>query len=423
VLKVNRYRYFFLIAIVAVLGISVFYINSAQSESRLPQFMIEKQSGDENEMKQVKVLADYGVGRTSDRVDVTTTGTTYFSNGSFLNRVKNMNGYTPEKIKQLREKYHGFMRGKGDYLSFFENGEAVAYVTVPFDPRRNKQQDLQFHVSLLNKKNKDQSTYKIGIPNQVRYSTIYVEDVQMINQQLIVITNNNIRNKKNVDSYSAEFHTYTIDLSKKKTIDDKMIIKSNDSGGPVRIDVSKENEVEEIQSNPYVVFNEVTTKETPLEDGSISSEKMNQKIVIYNLENEKKEEFKDIEKVLKTEHARLHSYNQSYLYFTENKPDGVRVMAYNFRRHALEEEFLIPLRMDSHKGEGMSSEDQSIENGPAITISGHKIYMVTPYDGDSQIVISDLRTGKILYQAIVKPEKNDKNKGYKFNTNGLEVSA
>ena len=418
----KRYSHMFLIAIVAVAGISVFYIKSAQSASGLPQFMIERQSGDRSEMKHVKVFADYLMAGKYDRVELTTTGTTYASNGSFLNRMNNLNGQLPEKLKHMQDEYHGFMRGKRDYLSFFENREVVVYATVPIDAMIDTKKDFQFQVALLNKKDEKQSSYEISIPNQTKFSQIYVEDVQMIDEQLFVTTTNTVRQKSGDDSYSAEYHIYTIDLSKNKTVKDKTILANNDSDGPIHTNVYKVRQVEEMQSNSFVIFNEGTTKEMPFKDGSTTSEKMNQKIVLYNLENEKKEEITGIEKGLKTKNAELNSYNQTYLYFTENQPDGVKVMAYNFKRHALEEEFVVPLRMDNQVDDGMSSEDRSTENGPVITINGHKIYMLTPFKKNAEIAISDLRTGKLLYKGIVKPEKNDQNKGYELSTNGLEVS-
>lgn len=115
----KKYWKVIVVIAIAVVGIGTFYVNSAISVSKYPEFVIKKQSGDETEIKSLVVEGTYSGSVLNEGLKITADGSRYESDSSFIDLFK---GYNPPLIEQLQEEYRNFMRGKsGDISAFYED--------------------------------------------------------------------------------------------------------------------------------------------------------------------------------------------------------------------------------------------------------------------------------------------------------------
>ncbi|MDQ7862215.1 hypothetical protein RCO48_18055 [Peribacillus frigoritolerans] len=74
--------------------------------------------------------------------------------------------------------------------------------------------EAEIDIGLLEKKDEEETSFQIELPNQERIMNTDVRDVQLVHSKLQVLTMNdvNVNNEKE----TKEVHLYTIDVANKK---------------------------------------------------------------------------------------------------------------------------------------------------------------------------------------------------------------
>ncbi|MBR8643974.1 hypothetical protein KEH51_02165 [[Brevibacterium] frigoritolerans] len=75
--------------------------------------------------------------------------------------------------------------------------------------------DAEFDIGLLEKKDEEETSFQIELPNQGRIMNADVRDVQLVHSKLQVLTMNDVNS--NNEKQTKEVHLYTIDVANKKS--------------------------------------------------------------------------------------------------------------------------------------------------------------------------------------------------------------
>ncbi|MGB2993820.1 MAG: hypothetical protein WBB47_14400, partial [Paenisporosarcina sp.] len=141
----KKYWKFTSIIAVIVLSIGTFYVNSAMSATQYPEFVINKKSGNAEEIKSLVLEGGYHEGSsmnyTNNHLEITSDGSEYRNGSSLLDLVI---GRPAPMIQELQDEYRNFMRGKENLDSFFENNKLLAYADVKYKIGSSTSRDFKF---------------------------------------------------------------------------------------------------------------------------------------------------------------------------------------------------------------------------------------------------------------------------------------
>jgi hypothetical protein len=379
---------------IMVISISGFYIHSAYSASQLPEFVITKQEGDTKEINPVTINGGYSAGTNGEQVEITAKGSEYESERSFF---KNLENFSTEniRIKALQKKYSSFMRGFTRYGedSFFENSSTLAFAAVRSNYSGNIL-DSTFQIGELNNKTKEKNLFSLPVPENKRYSYIWVDDVQYDGSDLQVITKNGLQNDA-----GQEIHLYTLDTKKERIVSDKTLISETNS----TIDFSKMNQVDNMAKNHYIVY-----KKVPIEQGmddSGTEEKVSKTeygLFVYNLKEQVEIQMNDLPKeLLGALSNEGNSYDGSNIYFVNGTEGKVTVSMYNFEENKPLDNLSIPLGGNDYFFKQTSIQKDKIyilATKPSEKIGKEQNYLL----------ITSLHTGGMLYKGKIEMKDSDK---------------
>lgn len=219
----KRYGKLGIIAGLAVLSIGIYYIQPIFTGETRPEFSVSAKSGDKTLIEDMTIEGYYyennlyGIGT---EVEIANEATTYYSTQPYLNQLQgSVNGN--EKMTQLQKKYRSFMRGKEPQLAnYFEDDSILAYADITLDSMSAVTEDSKFLIEVLDKKTNDVISFSVDFPKATDYFSMYIEDVQVANNKLIVVTNGYSINSENGQD---EQHLYSIDLPNEKIEKDEKI--------------------------------------------------------------------------------------------------------------------------------------------------------------------------------------------------------
>src|SRR5699024_5214083 len=267
-------RYWRLISIVTVVVLTVgtFYIQSSLAAGGYPEFSIENISGDEEVIESVILNGSYNTGTGMHvAVDVKPEDSEYFNKQSFFERLQ---GMFSSEVKRLQEEYRSFMRGKaGSLTSYLETEETLAYADVNNQSVRTSGSEMEFDIAVLDKENGETTAFKAPVPNRAMYHQVYVEDVQMADNTLRVITRNFSRNGENV------LHLYHFDITKQEITGDERIAMTGENEENAMSDFMKVRESDQTAQSDYIIVRE-NSPDNQNEQGYI----------VYNLETGEKQQ-------------------------------------------------------------------------------------------------------------------------------------
>ncbi|OLS35429.1 hypothetical protein [Bacillus sp. MRMR6] len=387
------------IIVVIVLSIGTFYVTSALSAEPYPEFVIQAQSGDAKEIESLVLEGAYAADTTAGsyigtNVKISEEGSTYASN-SFLDQVI---GQPPTLIKELREEYRSFMRGKNSYIpSFFENEQFIAYAA---DNYQHGSLSTRFFLdlSVLNKEDASINTFTIEIPDGKELDYFFVEDVQMIEDELYVITKNAVRMLK--DHLYYEEHIYTIDVANQKISSDEAIIQVSEEQKDIRSNVHL------VPTNPTQAMEQLIFIKTDwrfTEDEESRQEKLiSQEVYSYDLHT--KETTKIDVPGLQLDENRLYYFDGSTIYFMSVAGEDLAVTPYSLVDHQVGQLFRVQL-----------SGKEGLMHGRTTLVKDGKLYVVSPQmtsTMDSEVVVADVKTGETLFKgqlALKDPSEKKKN--------------
>ena len=404
----KRYWKLLAIALITVLVIGTFYIQKSIASNSYPQFVIKKVSGNENEVKNVTLQGDYSLnGYMLDDFQLTERGTNYASDRSFIERQAGWN--LPSEIKRLQKEYRNFMRGKQEEVNlFYEDQSFLAYAIIPWNYSIQINGEILFHIEIYDKKSGKVTKINEVLPQNQKYDFASIYDVQIFNGKLKVVANITLNGE---EMNTTEIHLYTFDLNTQSLIGDDIIQamerqKSDDINTNIYVLVNDEN----INQQKYVLFEKQTFKEIPYKDG-FTPEVISRELMLYNLETNKQEKITLPKELLglSIEGATL---SDSTIYF------------YNLSESKLE---TIPYQIESNKIGTKQSFDITTDehSAPIMEIKNNRLFILHPFkdhDTNGTIKITDVDTGKVLYEGTIDAKNANKlKKGYRLDFYSLEV--
>lgn len=393
-------RYWRLIAIVTVIVLSIgtFYVKSALSASNFPEFIFEKVSGSEAELDPVILSGSYQAvtNGANERFKLTTDEATFNGELSFFERLSKLNS---PGLNQLQDEYRGFMRGKSGNLTSFYDGEgSLAYANVINQFVYERPSEMEFDVEILDKKNGETTAFTVPVPNRAMYSHLYIEDVQMSDGQLKVITQNYLKDS-NRGLGNQETHMYSFDVSKQEINGAETIVSAEKSDKNRLTHVNMLPDTELLSKHNYIIFKateEALSPKSDKEDKMAVADESVVNLVAYNLKTEEKRTVK-----LPKEHdnKNILAYDGSLLYLMGGMKDQRALVLYDFETEQVINKITIPsLNTENSKESGAQS---------MVKISDGKAYMANTQFGElpAGIMVIDIRSGEMLYNGKIKTKK------------------
>ncbi|TFJ91834.1 hypothetical protein [Lentibacillus salicampi] len=389
----QRYWRLMAVAAVVVLTIGTFYIQSAIAANGLPEITVEKVSGDADEMKPVKLVGNYTFGNgMGESVQVDAEGSTYGSEKSFFERIRN--DLFHKKVDQLQAKYKGFMRGKGGKASsYLETEDTLAYADVinQATPGGGK---IEFDIAVLDKANDETTSFTVPVPNRAMYVQVQVQDVQMTEDALNVITSNYLENG------GTETHHYRFDIAKQDITDENMILSD-------KVQEDKRTHSSIVSgSDQAAAYDEIIFKKTvdPIiertdQGRDTASATGEQEYIVYNPETE---ETRTLEFPGSLADQNILDRSDTMLYFKDQQ----QIVQYDMETEQMINEMDIP-----------TSFKKSEKWGGVTRIKNDTAYMLTRNQEEPRrLAVLDLPSGDILFEGKIKlDDPVDKNASLSLN--------
>jgi len=395
----KRYGKLSVIAVLVVLTIGIYYIQPIFTAETKPEFTISEKKGNQELIEDMTIEGYYyennlfGIGTD---LEITPEGTTYYSNQPYQNQLQGSVSAN-KKMTQLQKKYRSFMRGKNYFLTnFFEDESILAYAEITTNRFSSVTEESEFKIEVLNKKTEEVLSYSVDFPKTTEYVSIYVEDVQVANNKLIVVTNGYASNK---DDMQDEQHLYSIDLPNEKIEkDEKIQLDLVDVTGKQVQYVELINEATDIASAKFLVYRVV------LEDTQIEMEinQGEQEIAppVYGLIGvnvETGEQFLiDISKEVGSQGlGDTLPLENTTLYTYKINETSLSIYAYQLDQKELTEVESVALSKTQKKAlkEGMTMQ---INEGLAFFVSSSNAS-----DKDMQIMTFDSRSGELVLEGAI----------------------
>lgn len=219
----KRYGKLGIIVGLTILSIAIYYIQTIFIEETRPEFKVTAKSGDKTLIENMFIEGYYyennfyGIGT---ETEINKKGTIYYPTQSYLSQLQGSVSDN-EKMNQLQKDYRSFMRGKEkDLVNFYEDDSILAYAEITLSAVAAVTEDSEFLIEVLDKKTNDVLSFSVKFPKATDYFSIYVEDVQVANNKLMVVTNGYPINS---EEGQDEQHLYAIDLPNEKIERDEKI--------------------------------------------------------------------------------------------------------------------------------------------------------------------------------------------------------
>lgn len=372
----KRYISSIIIVAVTVISLGGYYIYHAVSASPLPQLKIIKESGSEKEIKDLMISGNYYKGPINENFDLSSMGITYYSERSYFERINN----DSKRLQELKKQYRSFMRGK--YHIDFEDKDLLVY--TDFQSTYNQQGPLS--ISILNKQTKQESTFKIDIPNADHFGSVSVQEVIRQDDKLKIITDYD-RLSDTSKNYN-ELHLYSIDMKSKKIIKDDIIDR------PTEEQLNVETRYQHISSNDpykpsdqYYVFQKDLVKPSETDEERV----VKRELFAYNLKTNQTVEIK-IPKRLKN--ADVYLNLGSSVYFTMLNNQEVKVAKFNIETQKVTSEY--------------SQKFSNSNNEKLYKIVDDKLILFKPSIDENKkgtLSVIDINSGKSVFEGKIIVDK------------------
>ncbi|MBT2647332.1 hypothetical protein J7E52_11445 [Bacillus sp. ISL-34] len=395
----KRYLCSIIIGMVVILSIGTYYVKVASSASSLPKYTFKTLEGSDKELDPVIINASLDNGPFYESLTFESNTTTYDSERSYL---ENLNGRQDHQIERLVKEHRSFMRGKDSISSLYEDDDFLAYAWVNSDITNNGKMEAEFDIGLLEKKDEEETSFQIELPNQERIMNADVRDVQLVHSKLQVLTMNDVN--VNIEKQTKEVHLYTIDVANKRVLSDKTLV-SETFTYPNQVDFEMPIEVAPSQPNDMVLISLI--KGVNHEDGF--EEKLKEsKLLSYNYETEKLE-------TVKKESLSLDMVGSGYvdgknLYLIDKKSDNYRIKMFDLSSQTLTDDMELDLAVNKKE-----QNFAAIKNGRVYFLLGNEVGQMDNLTyKPAKLLIADIKTGKTLYKGETVMQAINKKNGKKF---------
>jgi hypothetical protein len=402
--KVKRYLCSIIIGMAVILSIGTYYVKVASSASSLPKYTFKTLEGSDKELDPVIIHATLQNGSTFyEPLTFESNTTTYESEKSYL---ENLTGRQFYQIERLVKEHRSFMRGKDSISSLYEDDDFLAYAWVNSDITNNGKMEAKFDIGLLEKKDEEETSFQIELPNQERIMNVDVRDVQLVHSKLQVLTMNDVNS--NNEKQTKEVHLYTIDVANKKVLNDKTLV-SETFTDPNQVDFQMPIDLAPSQPNNIVFISLI--KGVNHEDGF--KEKLKEsKLLSYNYETEKLETVK--KGSLSLDMARSGYADGKNLYAVEMKSGKYRIKTFDLSSQTLTND--TELDIAANKEEQYTA---AFKNGRVYFLL-NGMNQVGKTNKPAKLLVADIKTGKTLYKGETVINKKN-SKSFELYIDDLEI--
>ncbi|MBO0998797.1 hypothetical protein IOC57_13750 [Bacillus sp. SD075] len=392
----KRYLCSIIIGMVVILSIGTYYVKVASSASSLPKYTFKTLEGKDKELDPVIIHATLENGTFYEPIRLESNTTTYASERSYL---ENLTGGQNHQIERLIKEHRSFMRGKDSISSLYEDDDFLAYAWVNSEITNNGKMEAEFDIGLLEKKDEEETSFQIELPDQERIMNADVRDVQLVHSKLQILTMNDVNS--NNEKQTKEVHLYTIDVANKKVLSDKTLL-SESFTYPNQVDFEMPIDVAPSQPNNMVFISLI--KGVNHEDGPFEEKLKESKLLSYNYETEKLETVKN--ESLSLDMARTGYADGKNLYVVETEADAYHLKTFDL----ISQTFTNDTELDA-----------AVNNKEQYTVAfkkGRVYFLLNEMNQEGKtskpvkLLIADIKTGKTLYKGeTVTNKKNGKSFG------------
>ncbi|MGG0790616.1 hypothetical protein ABE132_18300 [Peribacillus simplex] len=395
----KRYLCSIIIGMVVILSIGTYYVKVASSASSLPKYTFKTLEGSDKELDPVIINATLQNGNFYESLRFESNTTTYASESSYL---ENLTGGQDHQIERLIKEHRSFMRGKDSISSLYEDDDFLAYAWVNSEFTNNGKMEAEFDIGLLEKKDEEETSFQIELPDQERIMNVDVRDVQLVHSKLQVLTMIDVNS--NNEKQTKEVHLYTIDLANKKILSDKTLL-SETFTYPNQVDFEMPIDVAPSRPNNMVLISLI--KGVNHEEGPYEEKLKESKLLSYNYETEKLETVK--KGSLSLDMARSGYADGKNLYAVEMKSGKYRIKTFDLSSQTLTND--TELDIAANKEEQYTA---AFKNGRVYFLL-NEMNQEGKSSKPAKLLIADLKTGKTLYKGeTVINKKNSKSFGLYF---------
>ncbi|PKF86902.1 hypothetical protein CW306_19070 [Bacillus sp. BA3] len=401
----KRYLCSIIIGMVVILSIGTYYVKVASSASSLPKYTFKTLEGSDKELDPVIIHATLQNGSTFyEPLTIESNTTTYASERSYL---ENLTGRQDHIIERLVKEHRSFMRGKDYISSLYEDDDFLAYAWVNSKYTKSGNMEAKFDIGLLEKKDEEETSFQIELPNQGRIMNADVRDVQLVHSKLQVLTMNDVNS--NNEKQTKEVHLYTIDVANKKVLSDKTLV-SETFTDQEQVDFQMPIDLAPSQPNNMVFISLI--KGVNHEDGF--KEKLKEsKLLSYNYETEKVETVK--KESLSLDMARSGYTDGKNLYVVDMKSGKYRIKTFDLSSQTLTNDTELDIAANK-----MEQYFAAIKNGRVyFLLNGMNQDGLLTYK-PAKLLIADIKTGKTLYKGETIINKKN-SKSFELYINDLEI--
>jgi hypothetical protein len=326
---------------------------------------------------------------TNNHLKITHDSSDYRNGSSLLDLVT---GRPAPMIQELQDKYRNFMRGKENLNSFFENNKLLAYADVKYKIGSSTSRDFKFAISILDKEGGNATSFTIKVPDSSVVEYIYVEDVQVVDNELKIITHNYTSESEN---YFNEKHIYTLDIST-GTIKNNETIFSIPDQDDTHIDAHLiKTNLKQANENLIFLINksEIIQHEESDMEGETSRE-----LISFNL---KTNEQKTIELPESLKEHQISFFEGSTIYFSKLSEKNLVLTPFSIENNQAGNEYTLQI-----------SNETSNTEPPMIVVKDGKLYVTTQLTNlttKASVAVFDVKTGETLYEGEVERKNPPKN--------------
>lgn len=403
----KRYLCSSIICLVVLLSIGTYYVKVASSASSLPTYTFKTSEGSVKELDPVIVQATTEHQNFYDPLTIESNQTKYERDRPFWSDRNDV------QIERLVKEHRSFMRGKDLIDSFYEDDDFLAYASLNSEYTQSGKMNAELNIGVLEKKGKDETSFRIDLPHQERIMNTEVRDVQLINSKLQVFTMIDVYS--NDDKQTKEIHLYTIDLAKKKVVSDKTLV-SETFAYPNQVDFEMPVNTSPSKPNNMILFS--IMKGVAHEEGDYEEKLKESKLFSYQYDTEKLSTIKGAKKEsLNLDIARSGYTDGKNLYTLDATSGKYHLKTFNLSSEALTNDIQLDLAVGKEEANYVA-----IKNGRVYFLLRSGMGENVTYK-PAHLLIADLKTGKTLYKGETvmhaAKKKNEQKTG--FSVNNLEV--
>ncbi|ANE46183.1 hypothetical protein SY83_07760 [Paenibacillus swuensis] len=203
----KRYWLSLLIGVLIITGLGMYY--TANAINTLPDFVLEKVTGKEEEGKSILLGGRYEGRLKSIEMSVDQAGSTYVGSHPLFDDILNREFYNYYKVETdaLINNYKGFMRGKGDITALLNHNDYLIYADVSSYREKN----AYIQITTLEKQSGVGKKFKVDIPDGESIRWISVHDVQLTDSEIHILANPS-RMGPNNGKQVIRYYDYVVNL-------------------------------------------------------------------------------------------------------------------------------------------------------------------------------------------------------------------